>query len=229
MWVFTEKFGKVSCIAKGAKRGKSKFLSTTLPFCFGDFVLFKGKSFYNISEIEVLDSFQSLLMDLETITYASYFCELLDICLMDEESNRQLFREVISAFYLLKSKAVDIEVLTRALELNVLRATGYGLNLEECCICKAKLPSSNYVSFQYLGGVCDNCDKINGTIISRAAYNSMKILNKFPLEKLARISLNDKIKNEIFNLVTTIISQNYYRKPKSLETLNFLKGSELNE
>ncbi len=168
-------------------------------------------------------------MDLETITYASYFCELLDICLMDEESNRDLFREVISAFYLLKSKAVDIEVLTRALELNVLRATGYGLDLEECCICKAKISSSDYVNLQYLGGVCENCEKINGMAISRASYNSIKILNKFPLEKLARISLDKKIKKEIFDLITIIISQNYYRKPKSLEALKFLKGSECNE
>lgn len=165
-------------------------------------------------------------MDLETITYASYFCELLDICLMDEESNRDLFKEVISAFYLLKSKAVDIEVLTRALELNVLRATGYGLDLEECCICKSKISSSDYVNLQYLGGVCENCEKINGMLISRASYNSMKILNKFALEKLARISLDEKIKKEIFDLVTIIISQNYYRKPKSLEALKFLKGSE---
>lgn len=148
---------------------------------------------------------------------------------MDEESNRQLFKEIITAFYLLKSKAVDIEVLTRALELNVLRATGYGLNLEECCICKTKLTSSNYVSFQYLGGVCENCEKVNGTFISRASYSSMKILNRFPLEKLARITLDEKIKKEIFDLITIIISQNYYRKPKSLETLNFLKGSESNE
>ena len=54
VWLYTEKLGKVSAVAKGAKRSKSKFLSSTLPFCYGEYVLFKGKNLYTISDSEVI-------------------------------------------------------------------------------------------------------------------------------------------------------------------------------
>ena len=41
---------------------------------------------YTLNEGEIIDSFQSLLGDLETITYASYFCELIDISMTEETS-----------------------------------------------------------------------------------------------------------------------------------------------
>jgi DNA repair protein RecO (recombination protein O) len=90
-----------------------------LQFCYGDYVVYKGKSLYTINESSIIDSFQDLLNDLDTLTYASYFCELIDICMQDEESNRELFRNLVTAFYLIKNKVVDIETLARAYELKV--------------------------------------------------------------------------------------------------------------
>ncbi|WP_275936072.1 DNA repair protein RecO [Clostridium haemolyticum] len=66
-------------------------MSSTQVFCFGEYVLFRGKSLYNINEIDIIDSFQNLLKDMDTITYGSYFCELILIALEQEESNRELF------------------------------------------------------------------------------------------------------------------------------------------
>src|SRR3712207_9006835 len=41
---------------------------------------------YSINEVEIIDSFQSLLSDMDTITYGSYFCELILIALEQEQS-----------------------------------------------------------------------------------------------------------------------------------------------
>lgn len=92
--VFSEKLGKISVIAKGAKKNRSKLFSSTLSFCYGNYNVYKGKGMYTLNEGDIIDSFQSLLSDLETITYASYFCELIDIALNEEESNRQLFKDL---------------------------------------------------------------------------------------------------------------------------------------
>lgn len=184
---------------------------------------------YTLNEGEIIDSFQSLLGDLETITYASYFCELIDIAMTEEESNREIFKDLVAAFYFMKNKVGDLETLARIFELKVLKATGYGLNLDTCCICRNKINSSNYMSLQYLGGVCENCESINGMHISNAAYNILKYLNKLPLEKSYRVTIPKSIKGEIYKVLSTIISQNYFKKPKSLETLNFIKGSGENE
>lgn len=229
VWLFSEKLGKISTIAKGAKKSRNNLFTTTLQFCYGDYVVYRGKSLYTINESAIIDSFQDLLSDLDTLTYASYFCELIDICMQDEESNRELFKHLVTAFYLIKNKAVDIETLARAYELKVLEATGYGLNLENCCICRKKLNHCNYISLQYSGGTCVDCERVNGIYVSNGTYNALKYLTKIPLENVYRISLSKEIKEELYKILSLVISQNYFRKPKSLETLNYLLNFQNNQ
>ncbi|WMJ82438.1 DNA repair protein RecO [Clostridium sp. MB40-C1] len=229
LWIFCEKIGKVCAIARGAKKGKSKFLSSTQQFCFGEYVLYRGKNLFTVNEIEIIDSFQDILKDIDSITFASYFCELILIGLQDEESNRDLFKDFVKALYLLKSKAVDLEILARSFELKILKATGYAFNFDRCSLCGNKLSTSNYISFQYNGGVCADCNKTNGIKISYPAYNILRFLNKTPIENISRISASQELKNEIHKILDIFISQNYSRKPKSLEFYNYLKRSDCNE
>lgn len=80
IWIYTEAEGKVTAIARGSKKSKSKFLSMTLPLCFADYSLFQGKNLYNLQEGKIINSFQGLLDNLDKLTYSSYVCELIDIC-----------------------------------------------------------------------------------------------------------------------------------------------------
>ena len=70
--------------------------------------------------------FKTYLENLDDITYASYLCELMDISMVDDESNRDFFKNAISSLYLLSNKAIDPETLARAFEVKLLDATGYG-------------------------------------------------------------------------------------------------------
>lgn len=228
IWLFTEKLGKISVIAKGAKRSKSKFMSLTLPFCYGNFVVFKGKSLYTLNEGEITNSFQSLLNDLESLSYASYLCELIDIALVEDESNRELFKEFITVFYLMEKNVIDIELLIRAFEIKLLYHSGYYMQMDHCTICKTPISTSDYINLQYLGGICKDCNKINGMKISYSTYNSLKYLIKTPIENVYKLSLSSDTKLELNKLLSYIISDSFGRKPKSLETYNFLKGVEIN-
>lgn len=223
VWLYTEKMGKITTIAKGAKKSKSKLLSLTLPLCYGEYVLFKGKSLYNLQEGRILNSFQGLLGNLDKLTYSSYICELIDICLEDGEANLELFKDFITCLYLLNTDALNYELLIRSFELKLFKATGYGLNLESCIVCNKKMQISNYISLSQYGGICDSCPKEYGLYISKPAYNSIKFLMKTPMDKLYKLNLNSDLKKEISRITSYIISSNYSRKPKSLEMLNYIK------
>ncbi len=223
MWIFTQELGKISVIAKGAKKSKNKLFSVTTPFCYGDYLVFKGKNLYSLSEGKIRKSFQSFLDNLEKLTYASYICELIDICIEDNEKNSYLYKECITCLYLLNTDAIDYETLIRAFELKILRATGYGLNLDNCVSCKEKIQNSNYLDLAYFGGVCEKCRKERGIYIDKATFASLKFLNKTTLDKVYKLHLSDDTKSEIYKITHYIISSVYSRKPKSLEMLNFIK------
>ena len=223
LWMYTEELGKVTCIAKGAKRSKSQLLSVTLPLCFGEYLLFKGKNLYNLQEGKIINSFQGLLNNLEKLTYSSYLCELIDICVENDEVNSALFKEFMICLYLLSTDALDYELLVRAFELRLLEATGYNLELDRCCICKKKISVADYISLSHYGGVCDECNKEYGFFISKPAYNALRFLKNTSMDKVYRLNVNDEIKKQMERVITNIIANNYSKRPKSLEMLSYIK------
>ena len=223
VWLYTDKLGKITTIAKGSKKSKSKLLALTLPLCYGEFVLFKGKSLYNIQEGKIMRSFQGLLENLDKLTYSSYLCELIDICIEEGEVNNNLFRDFLICMYLLDTNALDYEILIRSFELRLLRATGYGLKLDNCVSCGEKLSVSNYISLSDYGGVCEECKREYGIYISKPAYNSIKFLLNTSMDKIYRLNISEEVKKDISKVTTFLISSNYSKKPKSLEMLNYIK------
>lgn len=223
IWMYTDKYGKISAIAKGAKKSKNKLFAVTVPLIYCDYVCFKGKSLANIQEGKIIKSFQINLDKLDKLTYSTYLCELIDIAVAEGESDERLFRELITTLYLLSTDAIEYELLVRSFELKLLKATGYGLTLDYCVECKKKIKVSNYISFSHFGGVCQECEKRYGVNISKGAYNALRFLETMPSDKIYRINLNPEIKKEIEKVTTHIIGSIYPKKPKSLEMLNYLK------
>ena len=67
IWAYCEELGKITFIAKGAKKSKSKNLRLTLPLCYGEYIVFKGKNLYNLQEGKIINSFQGLLDNLDKL------------------------------------------------------------------------------------------------------------------------------------------------------------------
>ncbi|MBE6051640.1 MAG: DNA repair protein RecO [Clostridium sp.] len=224
VWIYSDSLGKITSIAKGSKKSKSKLLAITLPLCYGEYMLFKGKNLYNLQEGKIMNSFQGLLNNLDKLTYSSYICELIDIGVVEGESNPWLFKEFVTTLYLLNTDAIDYELLIRAFELKLLKATGYGLTLDSCVSCKEKISVSNFISLSYFGGLCDKCRaNQNALHISKGAYNALKFLMNTSSDKIYKLNLTKDIKKEIEKVTTYFISSNYSKKPKSLEMLNYIK------
>lgn len=185
-------------------------------------MLFKGRNLYTLNEGRVIKSFGGLLSNLEKLTYSTYICELIDIATEENEKNAELYRYFLTCIYLLETDAIDYENLIRSFELKMLKATGYGLNLDNCVICKKQIKTSDYMHMSYFGGICSECEKTNGIKISKAAYNAIKFLNNTSMDKVYRLSLSQEIKEEVEKINTMIISSIYARKPKSLEMLKYI-------
>ncbi len=215
--------GKITAIAKGSKKSRSSLMSVTMPFCFAQYMLFKGRNLYNITEGRIINSFQGLLKEFEKLTYASYLCELIDIALPEGEINPILFKDFTTAMYLLNTNALDDELLLRAFEIKLLKNTGYGLNLENCAVCRKKINISSYIDLNYYGGICQDCSKEHAMFISKPAYNTLRFLMQTPLDKIYKLNVNEDIKKEVFKLLSYIISINYAKRPKSLDMLNLIK------
>lgn len=219
--MYTEKLGKLTAIAKNAKRKNSKFTATTSPFCFGEYVLFKGRSMYSMNDAIIINSFQNFLDSLESIAYGSYMNELINIGTVDNDPNYELFRDFVTAYYFLLDKAVDNDLLIRGFELKFLKYMGYGLNFDACVNCGNKINNSNFVEFNNPGFLCKNCISSWSVKISNSAYNTMKYILSTPMKNIYKLTLDVHLKKELESLTKNMINQCLGKNPKSLDILNY--------
>ncbi|WP_294341943.1 DNA repair protein RecO [Clostridium bornimense] len=220
--VFSESLGKISIMVRGVKSSKSKMLPLTLPMSYSELVLFKGKGMYTLNEGFLIDSFQEMLKDIYTLTYGNYILELIDMSMVDDEVNTELFKSVIVSFYFLKNKAVSDKIVIRKFELDLLKYTGHSLNFENCGVCRRKIISSNYVIYPPFSGVCGNCNKKNGIDIAYSVFSFMKYLYHIDIMKLHILKENESIISEIEKINSELIVTSIGKRPKSLELLEIL-------
>ena len=75
--MLTPGFGKISCVAKGARRPKSALLAGTQTFCFGEYLMYKGTNTYHINSVEPIEIFYNIRTDLDKLKYAVHINKIV--------------------------------------------------------------------------------------------------------------------------------------------------------
>lgn len=93
--IFTRKYGKISLIAKGVRKPKSRKRGSLEIFSYIKFSASKGKGLDLIEEVEVIDSFQTIRKDLKKVSVAYFLIEVVGRLTQEGEKNEALFRLIL--------------------------------------------------------------------------------------------------------------------------------------
>jgi DNA repair protein RecO (recombination protein O) len=126
--IFTRKSGKMSVIARGAKKPKSKFFGYLVPFSKLQ-ITYSGRS--ELKTLTNIDRDLSLVdNNLSKKSYSLlYINELMIKLLPKDAANEDLFN-LYSNFIEASVKEVDMRFLLRSFELDLLDMLGYGINFQ---------------------------------------------------------------------------------------------------
>jgi len=92
--ILTPGFGKISCVAKGARRPQSALLAGTQLFCFAEYMMYKGTTTYHINSCETIEMFYNLRTDLDKLKYAIHINKIIqDITQEGEDLNKFSIRD----------------------------------------------------------------------------------------------------------------------------------------
>ena len=90
--LLTPDLGKIGCAAKGVKRPKSPLMAGTQFLCFGDFVIYKGVSSYNINSCEPIEIFYNIRLDIDKLKYASEIVKIVSEVTDENESDYKILQ-----------------------------------------------------------------------------------------------------------------------------------------
>lgn len=164
--LFCREQGKIDAVARGARRPRNRMVGLSLPFNVLRMSIYAGRGLDELSQVEVIRTFQDLRDDLLRLAYASYLAELTREFLPEHEPNPGLYELLLSILAGLEGGR-EPEPLMRLFELRLLDLTGFRPMLDACLDCGAA-PASGANSFSPSAGgfFCRDCRRENSDLIA---------------------------------------------------------------
>ncbi len=123
--VYTRDFGKLILKGKALRKNQSKLRGHLNLFLYSHLMIASGRGYDVIAGAETIKSFSNLRADLEKLSAAYYFSELIDKLIVAPEKDNQLWQLIEKAFQDLNQPKVLVKQQIQELENNLLICLGY--------------------------------------------------------------------------------------------------------
>lgn len=212
--IYTKEHGKIAVMASGAYSAKSKLMSTTQPFSYGEYHFNKGRGFLYLNQADLINSFYSIRESMERVIYGYYMLELVEKSLAEEQENEKIFLLLEKGLRVLSKLNKNYLQFIIAYELKFVSFLGYKPNLERCVSCNSADLNNIKFSISQGGIICSNCFNIDPFAIhlNSERYDTMCKLLYIPLEKTNEIVSSKDSLDKLHEIIVKYILRNIDRK-----------------
>ncbi|AOT68514.1 DNA repair protein RecO [Geosporobacter ferrireducens] len=224
--LFTKKLGKVQAVSKASGRHKGKYAVGTQLFSYGEFVLFKGRDLFQITQVDLRHSFYSIREDVTKLAYGAYLLELTLAAIGEGQTNNRLFELLINSLQIFSKSKKNMETIIKAYEMKLLYYSGYKPELECCVHCGTSEIGNPRFSSAEGGILCRNCfqQDLYAMKISPVTIRVMQYLITQELEQIAKLMIRTEVMEELNKITRHYIGTHLEKNAfKSLEFLNHIK------
>lgn len=211
--------GKISCVAKGARKSRSALLAGTQMFCFGEYLVYKGSQTYHINSVEPIEVFYNLRIDLDKLKYAVHINKIVQDVTHENQNCYQILQLVLNTLYTISEMDKNLDMVLGIFKLRLLCILGFTPQIMKCVHCKEK-DDLLYFSIRDNGVKCKICGKQDTSSIqvSESALNAIKYTITAPPKKLYSFNLKEQALEE-FKIITKLYFDEKLEKEYKLEDL----------
>lgn len=217
--ILTPNYGKISCVAKGARRPQSALLAGTQLFCFGEYLMYKGTSTYHINSCEIIEVFYNIRTDLDKLKYAIHINKIVQDVTRENENSYKILQLFLNTLYIISETDKDLDFVLSVFKLRLLCILGFTPRVIQCTNCKQKENLTKF-SIKDSGFKCSVCGKQDKSSIdiSESTKNAIKYIVSSPPKKLYAFNLKDESLKE-FELISKVYFNEKLEKEYKLEDL----------
>jgi DNA repair protein RecO (recombination protein O) len=219
---FTEKFGLLSGLAKGARRPKSSFLGSFDRLNYNEITFYRHtrSSLHTISESKIKNSFSGLRESQERMYAAHYMAEIVRGMTREDEPQPEVFNLLVNTLRELE-QADDVTRVLFQFEIKFLSDVGFRPELESCVVCWKKPQGARIYFCANEGGItCELCaarmpDQV--TLTSKGALASLIALQKRRLSDGRTVRLSPGVTKDIKRILRPYVVSKMEREPKTMK------------
>ena len=224
--VFTFEKGKITAIAKGVRRIRSRKAGHLEPFTRVTLLLAKGRNMDIVTQAETVDNYPGLRTDLQRVGYASYVIEVLDRFTYEEGQNIGIFRLLANTLKRLESHPTPATVV-HYYELRLLDLVGFRPQLFECVDCGKPIRAEDQYFSPLAGGVaCPRCGKARPEAwpVSQDTLRYFRHLQRSTWDQVEELTIPESVEPVLGDLIQRYISYILERKLNTPEFLREIKN-----
>lgn len=221
--LFTRDAGKIKGISKGVRKIKSKLLSAFEPLTYLNVVFYERvkSNLHLISDASVLDHHDKIRKSFSSLTYASYFAELIDELVDEHDPQPAVFELLTSVIHELEKPGPAYDVLARAFEYKLLELVGLSPAFENCQKCGTAELQKIYFSVAHGGIYCEKCHaQSGGFLISKGTLAAVDSLLHIEMKDISDLEFNPQISQELHQITRRFIERRIEKRLKSLQFMD---------
>jgi len=222
--LFTKEQGKISVIAKGARRLKSALRGYLEPLNHIEAIYYYKitRDIQTLSKVDLLQSFFSNTLDIECNIYGTAVLEVIDKVVYDHQYDNKIFNLAVQILKNIDLHADQCRILFADFLLALADILGYKLDPSVCSQCKTRLTTAIYNP----GSgrlVCRDCGRYNSSThkLSEREIQLLNDLSRCNLDTGVNLSVEPSVANRITQLLIKYLSY-HLDYPLNLKSLSLL-------
>ncbi len=231
---FTRSKGRISVIAKNAKKSVKRFAGALDPFSVMNIcctIPKRQNALPVLCSVDLDDSFAKIRTDTETTGYAFYWVEIVNSWMEEGRAMQPLYELLLYVLAALNSGSMKKEVLSLLFQIRFMAMSGFDPNFSMCGKCSTPLDEINQQSFvfDFAEGkfICDKCGKNSirhGITVSKGTLKQLLWMKNSDIKRIERIKLSPCSIIEGEKLLESFVPCHIGRNLKSLVFLRRIRG-----
>lgn len=221
--VLTQKYGKLTVKARGLRRKNSPLTAVCQLLAFGEFTVFEYRGQYTINEAHVLNLFQGLRADMESLALASYFAQVAEVLSQEDYPTPELQSLLLNCLFALAELKLPFAQVKAVFELRAACLAGFTPDLVGCHVCGSQEPTRFDLSSGLLE--CENCRDASSSGIrmpvTPSVLEAMRYISFCDPKKLFAFRLPEQELTRLSSLTEGFLSTQLER---SFSALDFYKS-----
>lgn len=209
--ILTDGLGKVSAIAKGAKKNNSPYLASSQFLVYSEFVLYQNTGYYYLNSAESINTFYKLRIDLDKLQLVFEMTKMLNSVTDENQDCDKILKLFLNTIYALDKLDKNSKLVVNAFKIKLFTLLGFAPRQDKCLNCSKKLLESEdeFVYYNFLDNtfLCEDCkntiDSRSRIQISKATYNAIFYIIRSDLKKIFSFELKNYMDLELFGQVFT--------------------------
>lgn len=219
--VLTKELGKVTVRVRDAKGLRGGRSAATQLLTYSEFTLLERQGRYSASEVNLIELFFGLRDDLELFSLASYFAQVCEVVVQEEDPNEEVLSLLLNCLFALLKLRKPQNLVKAAFELRLMAISGFLPDLRGCLTCgNAEADRFNITLGALQCSTCAGGDSIR-LPLGTGTLAAMRYLTTCEAKRLFSFQLSEEALRELSQITESYLSTQLER---GFSTLDFYKS-----